>query len=111
MKKSVKIFIVVAFLGAALLGTSALAVTIENPITSSSIEAVVDRIANFLILVFIPIAVIMILYGAFTFITADGDEAKIKKAKQILTWAVVGIAILLVAKSTVVVIESFLQVV
>ncbi|KKR09953.1 MAG: hypothetical protein UT37_C0007G0004 [Parcubacteria group bacterium GW2011_GWA2_39_18] len=84
--------------------------TIENPLTSSNIEEVVDRVVNFLILVFIPIAVIMILYSALMFITAGGDEARVKKAKQILTWAIVGIAILLVAKSTAVVIKDFLGV-
>ena len=110
MKKSIKIFAIFVLLMIVLFGTKVLAdtVSIDNPLTSQSIADLVDRVITFLIEVFLPIAIIMVLYAAFTFITAGGDETKVKKAKQILTWAIVGIAILLVAKSVVTIIEDFI---
>jgi hypothetical protein len=41
------------------------------------------------------VAVLMIMYAGFLYVTAGGNEAKIKTAHQALTWAVIGAAILL----------------
>lgn len=41
------------------------------------------------------LSVIMIIYSGLMYMTAGGDEAKIKKAKQSLVWACVGLAVAL----------------
>lgn len=43
------------------------------------------------------IAVIMILFGGFMWMTAAGNEEKVKKAKAILTSAVIGLVIVLLS--------------
>lgn len=44
------------------------------------------------------LAVIAIIYAGFLFVTASGDEEKIKTAKKTLLFTVIGIAILLGAR-------------
>ncbi|MDP2684124.1 MAG: hypothetical protein Q8P20_03635 [bacterium] len=43
------------------------------------------------------IAVVMVLYGGFTWMTAGGNEEKISKAKKIISAAVIGLIIVLLA--------------
>ena len=78
-----------------------LAVTIEEPTTVvTSIEGVVD-ILNFVLrifyTVFFIIAAIFLILAAFSYLTAGGEEEKIKKAKDQLIYAIVAIAVALVA--------------
>jgi hypothetical protein len=54
-------------------------------------------------------AVIMILYGGFTWMTAGGNEEKVEKAKKIITAAVIGLVIILVAWAIVIFALNVLQ--
>lgn len=45
------------------------------------------------------LSVIMIIYSGLMYMTASGDEAKTKKAKQSLVWACVGLAVALGASA------------
>lgn len=54
-------------------------------------------------------AVIMILYGGFTWMTAGGNEEKVEKAKKIVTAAVIGLVIILVAWAIVIFALNVLQ--
>ena len=42
-------------------------------------------------------AVIMIIYGGFMYVTSAADSAKIKKAKDTITYGVVGLVIAMLA--------------
>lgn len=44
------------------------------------------------------IAVLMFIYGGFTYITAYGNEARATTAKNIMIWAVVGLVVVICAK-------------
>lgn len=74
-------------------------IKIENPFKSDTIEGLINTVLNDIL---IPIggvvAVLMIMYAGFLFVTASGNEAQISKAKQALLYAVIGAAILLGAK-------------
>lgn len=59
---------------------------------SGLIKAIVN---NILIPIGAVVAVMMIMYAGFLYVTAGGDPGKIKTAHQALTWAVIGAAILL----------------
>ena len=72
-------------------------VFIPNPIGPGTFQDLVERIARYLFQIGIPIAVIMILYAAFLYMTAGGSEEKVSKAHKALTYAVVGLAILFLA--------------
>jgi hypothetical protein len=72
-------------------------VSIPNPIGSGTFQDLVERIARYLFQIGIPIAVIMILYAAFLYMTAGGSEEKVNKAHKALTYAVIGLGILFLA--------------
>ena len=54
------------------------------------------------------IAVIYIIIGAYQYFTAYGDEAKATKAKTTITWAVIGVVVIILAKVIVTTIWSFI---
>jgi len=43
------------------------------------------------------ILLLLIIYGGFTYATAAGDEKKVAKGRQILTYAIIGIVIIAIA--------------
>lgn len=43
------------------------------------------------------VCVVMLVMAGYSYITAAGDEVKVKKASQTLTWAIVGLAICFIA--------------
>jgi type IV secretory pathway VirB2 component (pilin) len=47
------------------------------------------------------IAVILIIYGGFMWLTAAGNEERISKAKQIISAAIIGLVIILLAAAIV----------
>ena len=55
-------------------------------------------VTNWVFYIMTLVAVLMIVFGGFTYITAAGDPAKAGKGKSILTYAIIGLAIALIAK-------------
>jgi hypothetical protein len=70
-----------------------------NPIAygnvSDLIEAVLDNLQGILI----TLAVLFIVIGGIMYITSSGDENRIKRAKAVITYACVGLAIALAGPS------------
>jgi len=54
---------------------------------------IVDNVLKFLGL----LAVIMVIYGGITYVTAAGDDEKVGKAKNIILYSVIGIVIVLLS--------------
>jgi hypothetical protein len=80
-------------------GSPVIKIKIDNPFKAGSIPELIDVLLNeILIPIGAVIAVLMVMYAGFLFVTARGDTAQIKKAKDALLWAVIGAAILLGAK-------------
>ena len=77
------------------------AAQVEPPAPVTTIEGligVIDTAATWLMGILLAIGVIMLLLAGFTWMTAAGDEEKTGKARKMLIWGLVGIAIGLVAK-------------
>ncbi len=72
---------------------------LENPLQAGSFSDILEAIANFIFTMALLIAPIMILVSAFYFVTSAGIEERIKKAKNILTYTIIGIvcAVLVIA--------------
>jgi len=71
-------------------------IQIDNPFKKSTIKDLIETIVNdILIPIGAVVAVLMIIYAGFLFVTARGNETQITKARQALLWAVIGAAILL----------------
>lgn len=66
-----------------------------SPITLSEIEARIRQIAQFIIVVSVILAVIFIIWGGITYMTAGGDETKAGAAKTRIWNGVIGAAVVL----------------
>ncbi len=78
------------------------AVTIENVggslgLGSADLKQTVLNIITFVLGLLGLIAVIMILYGGFIWLTAGGNEDKVDQAKKIISAAAVGLVVILVS--------------
>jgi hypothetical protein len=62
-----------------------------------SIRALILRIVDFALMFLGLIAVIMIIYGGITYVTAAGNEEAVGKAKKIIMYAIIGIVIVLIS--------------
>lgn len=65
----------------------------------------VQRIVSFIVGI---IAVIILLYAGFLFLTAGGNEERLKSAKGYLLYGIIGIAVALLANSAVPLIKNFI---
>jgi len=75
--------------------TGGITPSFPNPLAAESIDQLLDAVIRLMITVGVPVATLFIIYAGFKFVTAAGDEAELKKAKDMLKWTVIGIAILL----------------
>ena len=66
-----------------------------TPVTLSEIEARIRQIAQFIIVVSVILAVIFIIWGGITYMTAGGDETKAGAAKTRILNGVIGAAVVL----------------
>lgn len=65
--------------------------------SESSLPAFVQKVINWAIGLTAVVAVVMLIAAGFMYITANGDENKIKKATTTLTFAIVGLVIAFIA--------------
>lgn len=80
---------------------------IDNPLDStSSFSDLIYKIADIVFKIGVPIAVIFLLYSGLLFVTARGNEEKLKTAKKTFWWAILGTAVLLGAKVLAMAIEA-----
>lgn len=74
---------------------------IENPLGTTSIATLIGRVINAALGISGSIAILMIVYGGVTWLTSGGSPEKIQKGKNILVWAVIGLALIFGAYSLV----------
>lgn len=74
---------------------SANRIVIPNSPHPTSTYAVLRKIANFMSIIGLPVAVIFLIYTGIKFLMARGNEEKIKEGKRTLVWTLVGITIIL----------------
>ncbi len=70
-----------------------------NPIQYDTIEDFLIAVLNAVVLILFPIIVLMLVYCGFAFIAARGNETKIKEARRIFFWTLIGGLIVLGAKA------------
>jgi hypothetical protein len=74
---------------------------IVAPTVTTNIYDFFQRIFRILLTISIPIAVIVILWAAFSFLTSGGEPEKTQKAKKVLTYALIGFGIILLSNGIV----------
>ncbi len=65
---------------------------------NGSISAIASQVVNIFSIIVGVIAVIMIIYGGFKYITSGGDSGNVSGAKNTLIYAVVGLIIVALAQ-------------
>ena len=71
-------------------------VKVDNPIGSvNTVDDLISQIIRLALLVGVPILVLVFIWIGFMFVKAQGNETKLKEAKQALWWAIVGAFLLL----------------
>lgn len=96
-------------------GTSAAAggtgtsVELPNPLGIGTIGDLMNKIIDGLILFATPIVVAVVIWAAYLFISSRGEPDKITQARNALLYAILGYAILLLAKGIGVIISNFLS--
>lgn len=81
---------------------------IKNPLKSDTFQGLITNIADFLLKIGAAVAVLIIIYGGFLYITSGGDEKKVTAARQTLTWAVIGLTIAMMGESFIYIIQDLL---
>jgi len=74
------------------------AVCIENPLQADTLEEIVDNIINFVFKIAIIVVPIMATIAGFMFVTSGGNPEKYNKARDLLIWTAIGLAVVLLSK-------------
>ncbi len=91
--------------------TMAQGITIPNPLGSGGkdIPTLIGTIATWLLGIGTTIATIIVLWSAFLFMTSGGSSARVTQARQTLLYAVIGLAVLILADGVALLIQNFLK--
>lgn len=69
-------------------------ITITNPLNVSTPQLLIGRVINSILGVVGSLALVMFVYGGLIWMTSSGSSDQVKKGKDILIWAVVGLVII-----------------
>ncbi len=83
-------------------------VCICNPLPSQTFEEVINSIIDFIFKISIVVAPLMIVWAGGLYITSAGSEDKIRTARNIIVYALSGLAVVLLAKGLVAIIIQIL---
>lgn len=78
--------------------------------TLSGLWGKINEVVNWIMIIFFLVATVFIIMAGFKYLTAGGDPAEIESAKHMLTYAVVGIVVGLLAFSIPAILRQFLNV-
>ncbi len=72
-------------------------ITIKNPLEGAGVtspQLLIGRVINSILGVVGSLALVMFVYGGLIWMTSSGSSDQVKKGKDILIWAVVGLVII-----------------
>ncbi len=99
------------FFGIMVSSVHAADITIPNPLGTggSDIPTLIGTIATWLLGIGTVISTIVVLWSAFLFMTSGGSPARVTQARQTLLYAIIGLAVLLLANGVSLLIQNFLR--
>lgn len=71
---------------------------IPSPINACTFSDLVRDFTQIILEIGLPLAALFIILAGFQFVTAQGNAEKIKKARQTLTWTIIGAAVIIGAR-------------
>jgi hypothetical protein len=75
-------------------GGTNVVVSLANPLGTTSVPTVVGRVIAAVLGLVGSLALVMFIYGGFTWMTAAGNEQSITKGKNIVIWATIGLVVI-----------------
>ncbi len=72
----------------------ALAAELSNPLTTGDPRVFIGQLIKGILGLSGSIALLMFVYGGVVYLTAQGENERIQRAKSTLTWATVGLVII-----------------
>lgn len=79
---------------------------LQNPLKYNTISEFLTASLKAFTTIAFPIVVLMVIYSGFLFVSAQGNEEKLKKAKATIVWTIIGALIVLSASVLVTVISG-----
>ncbi|MDD5626864.1 MAG: pilin [Patescibacteria group bacterium] len=76
------------------LATEPINVSLENPIGTDTVTGLINKITGWVLGIAGSIMMIVLIFAGFRYLTAGANEDRAKSAKKMLTWAIIGIAII-----------------
>lgn len=83
-------------------------VEIPNPLKVQSISQLIDRIVTYVIGIATIIFPLIIIYGAWQFLSTGGDMEKVTIARKTITYAVIGYILILISKGITMIVAEIL---
>jgi len=77
-------------------------------VARGDVTEIILRIINYALIVLGVLAVLIFIYAGFLYLTASGDEAKLKRAKDVVLYAVVGLAVAVLGFVAVISVQRFI---
>ncbi|MFA5109004.1 MAG: pilin [Patescibacteria group bacterium] len=68
--------------------------TLTNPLSVDSPQALIGRIINTALGVVGSLALLMFVFGGLTWMTSSGNQEKVKKGRDIIVWSAIGLAVI-----------------
>ncbi len=110
MKKFFQKLISFIFYSLPLLVFAEESIVLPNPLETSSITAIIERVTNALAFqIAPPLVAAMIIIGAIQMLFAKGDPRKFEEGKKIVMYSVIGYVIIIIATGIVNIIEEILS--
>ncbi len=100
MKKLVPALCLLAFIGVVatlpfpVRAEDTATVALYNPLGESDVRVILGRVIRGFLSVVGSIALLMVVYGGVLWLTSAGNSDRIKKGKDVLVWAVLGLGVI-----------------
>lgn len=72
-------------------------VTLDNPLGEDDPAVLIGRVVSGVLALVGSLAFIMFIYGGITWMLARGNDKEVQKGKDILIWAIIGLAVIFAA--------------
>lgn len=82
---------------------------VNNPIQSTNVGELLDKLFRAVIIIVVPLLVLALVYTGLMFVTAQGNEEKLKTAKRNAKFIIIGIIIIMGARIFISIAESFIN--
>ena len=74
-------------------------ISLPNPLTSKTFEELINTLINWLVVISLPIVTLLIVYAGVVFLVSGVSPDQQRQAKNIIIYALVGLAIIILAKA------------